>query len=153
MTDVRILARSTTHADARALLAEYFEELRSRLGEFDPARSVSAEPEELHPPTGAFLVLYDAGAPVACGGVKTLRPGVGEIKRMFVAPGARGRGHGRRLLAEIEEAARTLGHASVVLDTAAPLVEAARLYESAGYRAIDAYNENPYAARWYAKTL
>jgi GNAT superfamily N-acetyltransferase len=105
------------------------------------------------PPRGTFLVLYADDRPVACGGVKTLAAGTGEIKRMFVAPDARGRGHARRLLAALEDAARNLGHSRIVLDTAAPLAEAAALYLSSGYRHIEPYNDNPYAAAWFEKLL
>jgi GNAT superfamily N-acetyltransferase len=141
------------HPDAAALLAAYLAEIAARLGGFDPARSVSADPDEMAPPRGAFLVLYDGGRPAACGGVKTLAPGLGEIKRMFVAPEARGRGHGRRLLGALEDAARSLGCARVVLDTAAPLAEAEALYRSAGYRSVAPYNDNPYATAWFEKDL
>ena len=103
------------------------------------------------PPHGEFLVAYESTRPVACGGWKTLAPGVVEIKRMFVHPEARGRGYGRSILLALEDAARRLGHRRVLLDTAAPLDEAVALYLSAGYRAIDPYNDNPCAARWFAK--
>ena len=152
-TEVELRVTLATHPDAAVLLAAYLDELRERLGAFDPARSVSAEPTEMAPPGGVFLVMYEDARPIACGGVKTLSPGVAEIKRMFVAPAARGRGHGRRLLAALEEAAASLGLRRIVLDTAAPLAEAARLYQAAGYREIPPYNDNPYAARWFEKTL
>jgi GNAT superfamily N-acetyltransferase len=153
MAELHIKRLRADHPDADRLLAAYFDELSARLGGFDPARSVGAAPEEMTPPNGAFLVLYENGTPVACGGIKSLGPEVGEIKRMFVSAAARGRGHGRRLLAELEEAARSLGYRRVVLDTAAPLEEAAALYASAGYREIEPYNENFYAARWFGKEL
>ena len=72
---------------------------------------------------------------------------------MFVAREARRRGVGRRLLGALEAAAGELGAARVVLDTAEPLVEAAVLYASAGYRAIPRYNANPYAAAWFEKDI
>lgn len=139
------------HPDAAALLDAYLAEIARRLGGFDPARSVSADPAEMEPPHGAFLVLYEGDRAVACGGVKALAPGVAEIKRMFVAPEARGRGHGRRLLAALEDEARALGHRRIVLDTAAPLAEAEALYRSAGYERIAPYNDNPYATAWFEK--
>ncbi|MFT3773566.1 MAG: GNAT family N-acetyltransferase [Minicystis sp.] len=150
MNNHRIAPLPADHPDAVALLDAYLAEVAVRLG-FDPARSVSADPHEMAPPRGAFLVLYEGDRPVACGGVKTIEPGVGEIKRMFVAPEARGRGHGRRLLTALEAAARALGHRRILLDTAAPLAEAEALYRSAGYRSIAPYNDNPYATAWFEK--
>lgn len=150
-SEITVARRRADHPDAEALIAAYLRELGVRLGGFDPARSVSADPDEMDPPKGVFLVIYEGVEAVACGGVKTLSPGVGEIKRMFVRASARGHGHGRRLLAALEAEGRALGHARFVLDTAAPLKEAETLYLSAGYRRIEAYNENPYAAAWFEK--
>jgi GNAT superfamily N-acetyltransferase len=136
-----------------ALLSAYYAELAGLLGEFDPRRGVSAEPDEVAPPRGAFLVVTEADRALACGGLKTHAPGVGEIKRMFVAPEARGRSLARDLLAELEDAARALGMGRIVLDTAAPLAAAAALYRSAGYVETAPFNANPYAARWFEKSL
>ena len=105
------------------------------------------------PPTGAFLVAYMNGHAVACGGLKAEAPGTCEIKRMFVGGEARRRGVARRLLAALEDEARRLGYRRVVLDTAAPLGEAEALYRTAGYQVVPAYNDNPYAAHWFAKDL
>jgi len=142
-----------THPHAQALVQAYFDELARRLGGFEPANSTRAEPHDLSPPHGGFLVLYEDSQPVACGGWKTWQPGVAEIKRMFVLPAARGRGYARQLLSALERDAKRQGMHRIVLDTAAPLQEAALLYRSQGYRDIPAYNENPYASSWFEKTL
>jgi GNAT superfamily N-acetyltransferase len=113
---------------ATPLLAAYYAELADGLGGFDPGRSVSAEPDEMAPPAGAFFVLELAGRPVGCAGLKTHAPGVGEVKRMFLAADVRGRGLGRVLLRVVEDEARRLGMHRLVLDTAAPLAAAAALY-------------------------
>ncbi|HVY47919.1 MAG TPA: GNAT family N-acetyltransferase, partial [Minicystis sp.] len=81
--------------DAAALLERYLAELDARLGGFDPARSVPADADDMAPPRGAFVLIRAGGAAVACGGVKPVSLRTGEIKRMFVAPEARGQGHGR----------------------------------------------------------
>lgn len=138
---------------AAALVAAYLEEIDRLFGGFDPAASVSAEPDEMAPPRGAFLVMREATTALACGGLKTHVEGIGEIKRMYTVPEARGRGLGRDLLSELEEAARDLGMHRVVLDTAASLVAATELYRSAGYQEVPAFNDNPYAARWFSKEL
>ena len=78
-------------------------------------------------------MLYDDGAPVACAGLRELEPGVAEIKRMFVTPRARGRGHARRLLAELEGIARDAGQREMRLFTTDMLPEAMALYASEGY--------------------
>jgi GNAT superfamily N-acetyltransferase len=85
--------------------------------------------------------------------VKTLGPGLGEIKRMYVAPHVRGRGLARRLLAALEDAAWRLGHDRVRLDTGPAQAHAKALYESAGYVEIPDYNGNPHASYWAEKKL
>ena len=113
----------------------------------------TATPGERGPPGGAFVVGYEGGRPVAGGGVKRLADGVGEIKRMYVVPDARRRGHARRLLAGLEAAARELGYARVRLDTGARQPHARAFYERSGYAAIPDYNGNRYAAFWGEKRL
>src|SRR5690606_14512163 len=101
----------------------------------------------------SFLVARLDGKPVGCGGVKKLEPGVGEIKRMWIAPEVRGIGLSRLLLTAIEEEARKLGVATIRLDTNRTLAEARALYAKTGYREIARYNDNPYADHWFQKTL
>lgn len=137
---------------AMALLARYYEELGRRFpGGFAVGRTVAAEPEELVPPSGVFLVARVGGDPAGCGALRRLDATVAEIKRMWIDPRYRGRGIGRRLLAELEAAAVELGYGAVRLDTSAHLPEAIGLYRSSGYLEIKDYNENVYAAHWFEK--
>ncbi|WP_238152563.1 GNAT family N-acetyltransferase [Kribbella speibonae] len=85
-----------------------------------------------------FVVLDDARHAVGCGAVQAFEPnsdhpGDGEVKRMYVAPAARGRGYARALLAGLEAAARTAGHPTLRLSTGELQPEAIALYESSGY--------------------
>lgn len=79
----------------------------------------------------------------------------GELSRIYVAPGARGRGLGRVLLKEIEERAAVLDYRTIVLETGVQQPEAMGLYLSQGYRAIPAYQ--PYVgdctSRCFSRTL
>jgi GNAT superfamily N-acetyltransferase len=139
---------------ARLLMAEYMDEIERRLGApFDRARYPDPAPAELEPPRGMLLVAFDGDDPVACGAVRRLGPDVAEIKRMYVAPRARGRGLGRRLLGELERGAAGLGCRTVRLDTMAAMAEAGALYRSAGYEPIADYNGNPLAAVWMERAL
>lgn len=125
------------------LLDDYYRELSDALGEFTP--------EQLELST--FLVLWEGTEALACAGLKQLSAHRGEIKRMYTAPHARNRGIARDLLHEVEDAARRMGITEVVLDTAAPLHPAHQLYRTSGYREIEPYNSNPYAAHWFHKEL
>ena len=108
---------------------------------------------ELSPPHGTLLVGVRDGAPICVGGIKRLDERACEIKRMFVAPEARGQGVARQLLAALEEAGRELGYAVVRLDTGPDQPHARALYESAGYVEIQNFNDNPVATYFAEKPL
>lgn len=116
-------------------------------------RGFDVAPGELMAPTGAFLVVREDDVPVGCGGVKRWAPGTGEIKRMYVVPAARSRGHARRLLGALEDAARGLGYVRARLDTGPRQPHALGLYRSAGFEPIPDYNGNRRAAHWFEKAL
>ncbi len=128
-------------------------ELASLYGRIDGADAPSALPADFAPPGGSFLVLFDAGGPIAGGGLKRLDDDLVEIKRMYVVPAARGRGVARALLQALEEEAGRLGDAAVRLDTGRHQPHARALYASAGYVEIPDYNGNPHACFWGEKRL
>jgi GNAT superfamily N-acetyltransferase len=112
-----------------------------------------AGPEEMSPPGGAFVVGFEDDEAVCCGGVKRLPDGTCEIKRMFVTEAARGRGVARALLEELERRARELGYEIARLDTGPRQMRAQRMYERAGYAAIENSNANPVASFFGEKRL
>ena len=140
--------------DARQCLRAYVEELNQRWeAGFDPSAGVSAEPHELTPPAGCFLVAYLYGEPIGCGGVKHLPGGPSDVKRMWVSPAARGLGLGRRLLHELEQRVRDSGATVARLETNRVLAEAIGLYRSEGYVEVEAFNSEPFAHHWFEKPL
>ena len=141
-------------SDARQCLRAYVGELNQRWeAGFDPTAGVSAEPHELTPPAGCFLIAYLHGEPIGCGGVKHLPGGPSDIKRMWVSPAARGLGLGRRLLGELEQRVLASGASVARLETNQVLAEAIGLYRSAGYREVPAFNDEPFAHHWFEKPL
>jgi DNA-binding MarR family transcriptional regulator/GNAT superfamily N-acetyltransferase len=133
-------------------IKEYMQELDTRFQEgFDPRRSVSAEPSEMLPPAGVFLLAHLEGSAIGCGGLKVTSPGEGEIKRMWIAPAMRGLGLAQRMLEALETHAASMGLHTLRLDTNRALVEARALYLHNGYREIAPYNYNPYADHWFQK--
>jgi DNA-binding MarR family transcriptional regulator/GNAT superfamily N-acetyltransferase len=139
---------------ARWCVAQYFAELASRFEEgFDPEQSISADDAELRPPVGAFLIANVDGQPIACGAVKSIGPGVGSLKRMWVAGSVRGLGFGRRMLTALESQGRELGMTTLRLETNRALAEAIRLYTTSGYVEVTPFNTDPYADHWFEKHL
>jgi DNA-binding MarR family transcriptional regulator/GNAT superfamily N-acetyltransferase len=144
---VTIAREDATSADARWCLGHYFAELRERFEEsFDPERTLPAD-------DSVFLVARLSGQPAGCGALKTLRPGAGEILRMWVDHAHRGLGIGARMLDALEAESRALGHEAVRLYTNRALTEAKAMYRSRGYVEIPRYNEDPYANHWFEKRL
>ena len=135
-------------------MTAYFDELDARfIDGFDPGVTLTAHAGQFREPSGRFILGRSGDEVVSCGGVYELEPTVIEIKRMWVAPVARGKGVGAATLAHLETAALELGGTTVYLDTNGVLHEAIALYTSRGYLSIESYNDNPYAQRWFAKEL
>ncbi|MEU5073503.1 helix-turn-helix domain-containing GNAT family N-acetyltransferase [Streptomyces asoensis] len=137
--------------DARACLAAYAAELTARFGGFTASDLVG--PAEVSGARGAFFVAYEEGRAVGCGGLRTLEPGVGELKHVWVHPDARRLGLARRLLGHLERAAAARGLNVLRLDTNAELTEARAMYRVCGYREIPAYGDHTYADHWFEKRL
>ncbi|PYC76396.1 GNAT family N-acetyltransferase [Streptomyces tateyamensis] len=128
------------HPDAALLTAEVQQEYVRRYGDVD---LTEMRADHFTAPDGVFVVGYLDGAPVACGGWRAkdgsypyLRDGDAELKRMFVVPGARGRGLSRALLHHLEEVALAAGRTRMVLETGTEQPEAVALYKSEGYLPI-----------------
>lgn len=137
---------------ARDVVGRYFAEIGRRFG-FDASGEAEKDTKLLIPPAGVFVVATSDGEPVACGGLQTIEPYTGELKRMWVHDDWRGAGLGTRLLRHLEDQARALGHGILRLDTNAALTEAIGMYGRAGYGAIDRYNDNPWATHFFEKRL
>lgn len=151
---VQIVAIDPEHDDARFCLAQYTEELNRRSERtFDPMLGATARPDEIRPPAGQFFIVRLRGEPIGCGAVKHHPDAPAEIKRMWIAPHARSLGLGRRLLGTLESCARDAGATVARIETNSDLTEALMLYASAGWTQIEAFNDEPYADRWFEKPL
>lgn len=128
---------AVAYADAVRLASAMSEEMKLRYDDDEGASP--AHPEDFLPPYGVFMVGAVEGQDVACGGLRLLEPGVGEIKRMYVDPDHRGKGLSRQLLVALLEHARAAGLGEVRLETGTLQPEAIGLYVSEGFLPIAAY--------------
>jgi GNAT superfamily N-acetyltransferase len=117
----------------RVLLVDVLDELSERYGGSGDDTPIGAD--DFASPNGAFFVADDGEKLVGCAGWRRHGDDA-ELKRMFTAKAARGRGLGRRMLATIEESAREAGCTRLILETGDKQPEAIALYESAGYTRI-----------------
>jgi GNAT superfamily N-acetyltransferase len=151
---ITIEPAAAVSADAQYCLVEYCRELHERFdGGFDPGLSLLPSLEEFAPPRGTFLLVRLNGDPVGCGGLKPNSKQAAYLKRMWIAPAARGLGLARLLLSALEENARSMGYSIVRLETNKSLIEAQRLYRSAGYVEVASFNDERYAHHWFEKRL
>jgi putative acetyltransferase len=141
-----------TDADDRRV-AELVRELRAELD--------ARYPEEIefdHPQVkerARFLLALADGQVAGCCALQALGDGDSELKRMYVRPGHRGQGIGRRLMSAAEELAVASGLTRMRLETGPRQPEAIAVYERAGFTRIPNY---PPYDQWdlsfcYAKAL
>lgn len=98
--------------------------------------------EKFSPPEGQIVLVIDGARVVGLGCLKRLKPGIAEIKRMYIRPEARGSGLGRALLNALLAQAKAVGYSQVWLDSAGFMKSAHSLYRSVGFREIDPYPES-----------
>ena len=144
---VELRTAPPTDPDVLALTTAQQAELAAMYGEHQPLVALHADI--------TFTLLALDGTPVGCVGLQPVAPGLGEIKRMYVAPAARGWGLSRLLLEAVEAQARSVGLTNLRLETGTRQVEAIALYTNHGYRPTPPYPpfENEVVSRCFAKEL
>ncbi|RKR00303.1 GNAT family N-acetyltransferase [Maricaulis maris] len=93
------------------------------------------------PPDGVVYLVFDGEVALGMGGLRRIRDGVGEIKRIYVSRTSRGGGVGAKVLNRLVRDARSFGYQDLVLDTGPFMTSAHRLYEAAGFADIPPYPE------------
>ncbi|MFY0635459.1 MAG: MarR family transcriptional regulator [Vannielia sp.] len=148
------IAEDDPQSDAsRHCLGEYYGELARRFEQgFDVNLSRDPDAASMRPPVGSFLVARSDGLPVGCVGLKGGQA-FGEVKRLWVAPAARGLRLATRLMDALEARARALGMTVLRLDTNSALPEAVAMYRNAGWQEIDRFNDDPYPDHFFEKSL
>ena len=91
------------------------------------------------PPKGIFYLVKVGNQLAGMGGLRFLRAGVAEIKRIYIRPEFRGRKLGELILNHLLDDARAFGYKSVCLDTGLFMKVAHRLYEANGFSDCAAY--------------
>jgi GNAT superfamily N-acetyltransferase len=158
-SELRIAPAAFADPDSQRLVAEVQEEYVRLYGGPDDS---PIEDGDFEAPRGAFFVGRLDDEPVAMGGWR-LRPDVvrlggtrsAEIRRMYVAPGARRRGYARRVLDHLEATARDAGADVMLLETGTEQPEAIAMYEAAGYELVDQFGHYTWSpkSRCYGKRL
>jgi len=152
--EIEFVPRRVDHPDAASLLKAFYDE---QVGRYGFAESVDLDPDMYDLPHGLFVVIYDHGRPVGCGGCRRLRTANGtmEIKKTYLVPDARGHGLGRQLLVWLEARAVVLGAQRIILETGIRNDAALALFRHSGYTPTDSYvvGRDPSINRAFVKTL
>lgn len=136
-----VIARTDLDSpDAQEMIAALDAELTALYPE-PGANHFSLDVAEVAAGRVGFYVAYLDGAPAGCGAYRALMPGTAEIKRMYVAPSARGLKLGAAILATLEEAACADGATEIILETGHRQTEALGLYHRFGFNQIPVYGE------------
>jgi GNAT superfamily N-acetyltransferase len=144
---MRLLQATTPREwdEAQRLVREYAASLNVDLSFQNLDHELQHFTTEYAPPIGAFILAEDAGQYAACIGLRQFAEGIGEIKRLYVVPAARGLGLGRLLVERIIVVARAAGYSSLLLDTLPFMKEAQSLYVALGFKPTAPYRYNPVA--------
>ena len=137
---ITVQREDPAQADVRALIAELD---RYLIGLYDPEENHLLDIESLRAPDVSFYVARRAGVALACGALRVIEPGIGEVKRVYAAPRARGHGLGRRVMQALEERARELKLRELKLETGDRQAEALALFKACGFTSCDPFGGYP----------
>jgi GNAT superfamily N-acetyltransferase len=143
--EIRAVHLAADWSQARQLVQTYAHSLAIDLSFQDFTQELGQLEAVYGPPAGAFLFAAEAGQSLGCVGVRRQSEHDSEMKRLYVAPEARGRGVGRRLAVAAIEAAVRLGYRRILLDTLPSMSAAQALYLRLGFSPIPPYRFNPVA--------
>lgn len=143
MADFITAVTEEDYREARALLREYEAEIEVDLCFQGFQEELETLERVYGPPGGILFLLRQEERTAGCVALKDLGGGVCEMKRLFLRPGFRGEGLGRRCAERIVQAAREMGYGAMRLDTLPAMRAAIALYRSMGFTEIPRYTENP----------
>ena len=135
------------------LFRDYAASLDVDLSYQDFDAELAALPGRYAPPAGELLLARGRDdVPVGCVALRPVEPsGSCEMKRLYVAPGGRGGGLGRALVAAVLCEAGRIGYREMRLDTLPSMTDAIALYRRLGFTPLDPYYATPVAGTLFMR--
>jgi ribosomal protein S18 acetylase RimI-like enzyme len=126
----------------RALFLAYQDAIGIDLGYQGFAEEIERLPGQYAPPGGTLLLASDAqGRALGCIAMRRIDDDRCEMKRLFVAPLARGANLGEWLVLALLDRAKASGYRQMLLDTLPSMNAAIALYCRLGFRPGEAYGK------------
>lgn len=154
MADIHIANTAEDIESVKAIFLEYLAFIEELLEQSLCFQDTETEFNNFPNTYDQLLLAKINSNPVAACGIKPLREGICELKRLYCRPSGRGHGLGERLTVASLKAARDLGYHHMYLDTDPKLIHACKIYERLGFKDIERYYDNPMGcSRYMALTL
>ena len=147
-------ARAGDIPHIRTMLQEYVDWIALDLAFQEIEAELDGLPGDYAPPRGALFVVTERDRYLAMIALRPIAGSIGEMKRLYVRPEARGRGLARRLIESVCAEAKRLGYSELRLDTLPMMGDAQALYERSGFVDIEPYYDTPIAGtRFMSKKI
>ena len=127
----------------RQLLEEYGELRKHDAALGDYTLELAKLPGKHAPPEGSLILATWNGEAAGCVAFRKIGEGICEMKRMYVSPNFRGKDIGKALVRKIIEEAKSRPYEIMRLDTHPWMEAAQKLYQSFGFKEVEAYHYNP----------
>ncbi|MDO4919006.1 GNAT family N-acetyltransferase [Kocuria sp.] len=153
---IRIVEGQAASEHTLQALRAYFGELDHRIdGGFDPGLTEVTGPEDVTPPHGDFLLMTDlvTGEVIACGAVRRVDEDRVELRRIWVTPEHRGRGHARTLVRALENKVRAFGASTAVVSLNPEMTEGIAMFRNRGYEPVESFHHTTTASVFLARQL
>lgn len=128
------------------LFKAYFDELGLDLNFQNPQKDLEDSRNMYGPPEGLAILAYQDGIPCGCVALRLFDNGsskIGEVKRMFISPYARGQGISYKMMDILIEETVKMKYDILKLDTLHSMYAAIKVYKSYGFYETDPYYYNP----------
>lgn len=149
---IRYMRREDVPMDAaRRILRDHAQMMHGRMLQMggpdfsidDHINAFWAKLEQVLPPHGAYYLATDlSGAVVGTGALRSVQPGLGEMKHLYVAPQMRRSGLGRALVMARIADAREMGMTTLIADTFSINHEMRALYADIGFVEVPPFAES-----------
>ncbi|WP_438026605.1 GNAT family N-acetyltransferase [Sorangium sp. So ce233] len=149
MIEIGYASSAEQIAQVRALFLEYQASLDVDLCFQGFAGELAHLPGSYAPPSGRLLLCTVEQIPRGCVALQAINSEDCEMKRLYVQPGQRGLGLGRRLVDRVLDEARAIGYRRIFLDTLPSMARAMAMYEALGFKDVGPYRHNPVAGTRY----